>query len=122
MHNSGERNILFGKRMPDETRRKISSAVKKALANPEIRARISAAVRGRPSSMKGKHLSDSTKQKLREANLGKKLSPETRMKISLSGKGKNTWAKGRHWYNNGFVAVSAYECPEGFVPGRLKKG
>jgi len=29
-------------------------------------------------------------------------------------------SKGMHWYNNGIINLSAYECPEGFVPGRLK--
>lgn len=27
--------------------------------------------------------------------------------------------KGRHYYNNGEVEVMTFECPEGFVPGRL---
>lgn len=82
---------------------------------------MSEAKRGKPSPRKGAKLSEETKQKLREANLGKKHSCETRMKMSSSAKGKNTWAEGRHWYNNGIVTVGAYECPEGFVPGRLKK-
>lgn len=27
--------------------------------------------------------------------------------------------KGRHYYNNGVIEVMQFECPEGFVPGRL---
>lgn len=27
---------------------------------------------------------------------------------------------GKHWYNNGEIQTFAFECPEGFVPGRLK--
>ena len=27
----------------------------------------------------------------------------------------------RHWYNNGEIETFQHECPEGFVPGRLKK-
>lgn len=26
---------------------------------------------------------------------------------------------GKHWYNNGIVQVQAFECPDGFVLGRL---
>lgn len=25
-----------------------------------------------------------------------------------------------HWFNNGTMNKVAYECPEGFVPGRIK--
>ena len=28
--------------------------------------------------------------------------------------------KGRSWFNNGEINVMRFECPEGFVPGRLK--
>lgn len=27
--------------------------------------------------------------------------------------------KGKHFYNNGKICISAFECPEGFKPGRL---
>ena len=52
-------------------------------------------------------------------NKGKKLSEETRRKISKTLKG-NTGTKGKHWYNNGEINIKARECPEGFVPGRIK--
>ena len=39
------------------------------------------------------------------------------------------WAKqhaeqmtGRHWYTDGKTSVFTFECPEGFKPGRTKKG
>ena len=35
--------------------------------------------------------------------------------------GKNNPAYGKHFYNNGSIQVLAYECPEGFVKGMLKK-
>ena len=27
----------------------------------------------------------------------------------------------RHWYNDGHIEVQQFFCPEGFVPGRIKK-
>lgn len=30
--------------------------------------------------------------------------------------------KGRHWYNNGEITISAFDCPDGFVKGRLNGG
>ena len=38
---------------------------------------------------------------------------ESKSKASL-GRGKGT-----HWYTNGIDNVRAYECPDGFVPGRI---
>lgn len=35
--------------------------------------------------------------------------------------GKNNPAYGKRFYNNGSIQVLAYECPEGFVKGMLKK-
>ena len=48
------------------------------------------------------------------AKLGVKHSPERNAKKSLLNKGKK-------WYNNGKVNKFAYECPEGFSVGMLKR-
>lgn len=29
--------------------------------------------------------------------------------------------KGMHWYNNGIINRCTYECPDGFVKGKLKR-
>ena len=65
-------------------------------------------------------VSDSTREKLRVAKkgenhpmYGKHHSEEAKKKIGASRIGK-------HWYNNGKENKFCYECPEGFVPGRLK--
>lgn len=80
--------------------------------------------------------SEETKQKISKSKKGKKLSDEHRRRISeghigvSSGmKGKTPWNKGKaggtagkSWFNNGVTSVLRFECPEGFVPGRLKRG
>ena len=76
--------------------------------------------KGKPGPNKGKHFSEETKKKMAEASKGKKLSEEIRKKLREAHKG-NTNVRGRRWYNNGKISKRAYECPEGFVPGRIKK-
>jgi hypothetical protein len=46
---------------------------------------------------------------------GFKLSDEHKRKISEANKGKNK----KHWYTNGTTNVFSYECPEGFISGRI---
>ena len=83
---------------------------------------------GEKHPMYGKHHSEETKKKLREARKGKHLgkdnpfygkhhSEEAKKKLSEINKVK---MKGRRWYNNGKISKRAYECPDGFVPGRLR--
>lgn len=71
-------------------------------------------------SKKGKCFSKESRQKMSDARKGRKHSEKTRRKMSDAHKGKTTWTKGTHWYNNGKVEVMCFECPEGFVAGRLK--
>ena len=91
----GEKNHNYGKKMSEEQKKKISEAEK------------------------GKKLSEETKKKLSEAHKGCKHSEDAKKKISEMRKGK-TPTKGMHWYNNGKINKLCYECPEGFVPGRIK--
>ena len=67
---------------------------------------------GKDNHFYGKKHSEEARKKMREAK--KNISEETRKKLSETKKGK-------HWYNNGKISKRAYECPEGFVPGRIKK-
>ena len=69
---------------------------------------------------KGKPKSEETKNKMREAHKGKYFSEEHKKKIGSANKG-NTNVRGRHWYNNGKENKLCFECPEGFVPGIIKK-
>jgi len=74
---------------------------------------------------KGIPWSKETKQKLSESHkgllisskhpmYGKHHTDESKQKISLS-------KKGRKWYNNGTIQGQYFECPEGFILGRLNK-
>ena len=75
----------------------------------EVRFRISKAHKGK----KRKPFSEETKCKMSEAKKGKKLSEERKRNISEA-------RKGRHWYNNGIIQCWTYECPEGYVKGRIR--
>ena len=67
---------------------------------------------------KRKTMSDEAKIKLSISLKGRTFSEEHRKKLSEAAKGKH---KGMHWFNNGKECKFCYECPEGFVPGRIKK-
>ena len=87
-----------------ETKKKMSDARKGKPRSAETRKKLSEAHKGKPSPTKGKHFSEETKNKLSEAH-----------------KGKNIWIKCTHWFNNGKINIRAKECPDGFIPGRIKK-
>ena len=76
---------------------------------------------GFKATLNHKH-SEETKHKISEAHKGKKYP-----KLSEAKMGSTPWNKGisntknigKHWYNNGTVNVYLFECPDGFVKGRL---
>ena len=61
----------------------------------------------------GRKISKELKKKLSEAHKGKKQSDESKKK-------KSEKMKKYKWYNNGTINTRCLECPEGFVPGRVK--
>ena len=106
---SEHKSLRKGKHHSDETRKKISEAMK-GEKNPNY---------GKAAWNKGKPLSAEHKNRLSEAHKdqipwskGKKLSEEHKKKMSEA-------KKGMHWFNNGKENKFCFECPEGFVPGRL---
>ena len=48
--------------------------------------------------------------------MGHETSDETRRKIGEA-QGR---LRGTHYYNNGIKCIKAFECPEGYVKGKLK--
>lgn len=103
---TGKPSAMKGKHFSDEVRCKVSKLTKQAMARPEVKAKIRAALVGRTPWNKGIPQSVETKEKLSKAHLGRKLSeehkkhisegslgrtisPETRAKISKSQSGLN---------------------------------
>jgi hypothetical protein len=88
----GEKNGFYGKQHFEESKRKMSNA------------------------LKGRKLSEEHKKKISEKLKGRKTTPFSKShckKISESHKDK-------HWYNNGIIEFQVKECPDGFIKGRLK--
>ena len=73
----------------------MSEAHKGKQRSEDTRYKISEAHKGKPGPNKGKHWSEETKKKMSETN------------------------KGKHWYSNGKISKFCYECPPGFVSGRI---
>lgn len=77
----------------------------------------------------GKNHSEEVRAKISAAQIGKKLSEEAKAKMSKNSKSgtqevrakMSAAKKGRLWYNNGVRSLCTYECPIGFVPGRIYK-
>ncbi|WP_300924750.1 NUMOD3 domain-containing DNA-binding protein [uncultured Clostridium sp.] len=82
----------LGKKLSEETKKKISLSSKGRKLSEETRKKMS-------DANIGKVVSDATKNKLSLINKGKRLSNETRLKIGENG-GKN---KGRVYVNNGTI-------------------
>ena len=105
----------------------------------DARKNMSKARKGKEPWNKGKSgiYSEETLHKIRMANTGKKQSEETKEKRRMLMQGnkynlgktrseedkrkRSESRKGKHLYNNGIINVLAYQCPEGFIKGKLKK-
>ena len=116
-----------GKQFSEEHKKKLSEAKKGKAKSEETRKRMSEAHKGKQFSEETrkkiaeakKNISEETRKKMSEA--AKNMSEEHRNKLSETKKGENNPAYGKHWYNNGKTTIIAYQCPDGFTPGRLRK-
>lgn len=84
-----EHRLLHTKNRSEETRRKISEAIKGRTMSEEWKRKISEAKRGITKS-------EETRRKMSEARKGIKLSEEHRRKISVSTSGENNPLFGKH--------------------------
>ena len=95
---------VSGAVVSDETRRKMSEALKGKPRSKEIRRKISEAHKGKThseksrrnmsESQKGKTFSEETKRKLSESQKGKSRSEESKRKLSEANKGRKWWNDG----------------------------
>lgn len=127
-----------GKKLSEEQKRKISRSqlgrkcwLKGRHHSEETKRKISESERGCLPWNTGKHLSEEHKIKIGLKHKNKQVSLETRRKMSetkkrlyQSGKiQKRFGAKtnnGMKWYNDGVNSIMAFECPAGYVTGRIK--
>lgn len=97
----GENHPNYGKHLSKETRRKISEANKAYYEkHPEANRGKNNPMYGRTGEknpMYGKHRSEETRRKISEAHKGKTLSEETRRKLSEANKGENHPMYGKHF-------------------------
>ena len=102
--NKGKQAWNKGKSTSEKTRKKMSDAHKGKQLSAEHKKKIGEKSKGR-RPMLGKHHSEESKKKMSEAQKGKHIG--------------NTASKGMHWYNNGKENRFCFECPDGFVSGRI---
>lgn len=96
----------------DETLRKIGEKSRGRKHTEDEKHKISDSLKGEKNPNYGKHLNEEQKQKMSESH--KNPSEDTRKKMRQS-------QRELHWFNNGIEEIKAFECPEGFFPGRIKK-
>lgn len=109
----------------DEMRKARSVTSKEYYSHEENRRRIGEILKNSPkhqASRKtvGPKISKALKAKMQDPEFKAKkyaFTQDPAFKAKVAKVSKN-----KHWYNNGTDNVSAYECPEGFVPGMLKLG
>ncbi len=119
--------MMGNNRNTEEVKQILSEKAKLRRHTEETKAKISASGKGKPAWNKGiDHHTEEYKAALSERMkgnkhvLGMKHTDESKSKMSIKSKG-NKASLGLKWFNNGVIALTAKECPEGFIPGMLDK-
>lgn len=107
--------------MSEESKKKLS--INNGSRRPEVRRKISEATKNRPL------ISEETRHKMSKAHKGRLHTEESKLKMSVNNGSRRPEVRaklassriGRKWFNNGKDQICQYECPPGFVPGRIKK-
>ena len=105
---SGERNPMYGKKMLDFMSVEAFNEMQKKQKKNAVGGYTKEEWKKHPAEY------DAWRSKISASKTGQKLSDETKQKIGKA-------SIGTHWYNNGVVQCKSFECPEGFVPGKIKK-
>lgn len=105
----------------EEEKRKISEGTKKAMQKVDMKEVAKRTNRNTEAVKEGRKKVSETLKKFYKDH------PERKIIMGERRKGKNNpmygvppKIKGMHWYNNGIEEKILPECPEGWVPGRLK--
>jgi len=109
-YKTGEDNFLYGKKLTEETKRKISKSSLGKKLTEETKRKLSEAQLGRKHTEEtkrkmseaqlGKKRTEETKRKMSKSLLGRKLTEETKRKMSKSRLGKIPWNKGKKYTHN----------------------
>jgi hypothetical protein len=107
----------------DEWKQNISKSRKGSRLSTEHKRKISESKRGKPSWNKGLHPEQqkhSDEWKLQNSKRMKQEWDSGKRQVSEAFKqAARTSAIGRKWFTDGIVCVMAFECPQGFRPGRI---
>ena len=105
----------------EETRQKLSKALKGKHRSEETKRKISESKKGKQTWNKGKHLSGETRKKISEANKGREFSEDHKRRLSEARKGKEPWNKGKQHSDDSKKKMS--EAHKGHTPwNKGKKG
>jgi hypothetical protein len=104
----------------DEVKAKISAKLKGISLSEERKAAISKSLMGNQHTLGRKQTNEQIAK--RTAKLKGKIRTDEQKANYSKGQLGNTKAIGYKWYNDGIITIRSKEgCPEGFLPGRLKK-
>lgn len=95
----GGGNPTRGRKLSDETRRKMSNSKKGVSRSEELKKIMSEVNKGYRNPMFGKLVSEETRKKLSKASSGRRHTEETKMKIRLAKSGENHHFFGKKYTN-----------------------